>query len=111
MAIKIDLENIQTLTDFKRNAKEYVERVKSTKSPLVLTVNGKAEVVVHEARAFQELLNRLERMEEELRAMKLEALRTEVEIGIEQSERGEVAPLDIEAIKRKGRRRLAQKAR
>ena len=62
METRINLENIQTLTDFKRNAKEYVERVKTTKSPLILTVNGKAEVVVHEARAFQEMLDRLDRV-------------------------------------------------
>ncbi len=106
--VRINLENIQTLTDFKRNAKEYVERVKETKSPLVLTVNGKAEVVVHEARAFQEMLDRIEYPEEELRTLKLEVLRREVEIGIEQSDRGEVAPLNIEAIKREGRRHLAE---
>ncbi|MEH2064823.1 MAG: type II toxin-antitoxin system prevent-host-death family antitoxin [Nostoc sp.] len=55
MQIKINLENIQSLTDFKRNAKDYLEQIKFTKSPLVLTVNGKAEVVVHEAQAFQQI--------------------------------------------------------
>jgi len=42
----IELENIHSLSDFKRNAKEFIEQIKTTKSPLVLTVNDKAKVVV-----------------------------------------------------------------
>jgi prevent-host-death family protein len=113
MQIKISLENIQTLTDFKRNAKDYVERIKSTKSPLVLTVNGKAEVVVHEAQAFQDMINRLESAESELKALKLETLRREIAIGIEQLENGEYTEYDEESlpaffedIKARGRKRL-----
>jgi prevent-host-death family protein len=114
MSTKISLDNIQTLTDFKRNTKEYVERVKATKSPLVLTVNGKAEVVVHEAHAFQELLDQLERVEEELQAMKLELLRHDIGIGIKQLESGQFTEYNEESlsvffedIKAKGRKRLA----
>ena len=115
METRINLEDIQTLTDFKRNAKEYVERIKATKSPLVLTVNGKAEVVVHVARAFQEMMDRLERVEEELRTLKLEALRRDIAVGIEQLENGQYTEYDeetlsalFEEIKAKGRKRLAQ---
>ncbi len=114
METRINLEDIQTLTDFKRNAKEYVERIKATKSPLVLTVNGKAEVVVHEARAFQEMMDRLECVEEELRTLKLEALRRDIAVGIEQLENGQYTEYDQESlsalfvdIKAKGRKRLA----
>ena len=116
METRINLEDIQTLTDFKRNAKEYVERIKATKSPLVLTVNGKAEVVVHEARAFQEMMDRLERVEEELRTVKLEALRRDIAVGIEQLENGQYTEYDEESlsalfedIKARGLKRLAQK--
>lgn len=45
----INLENIHPLTDFKRNVKQFIEHIKTTKSPLVLTVNGKAEIVVQDA--------------------------------------------------------------
>ena len=114
METRINLEDIQTLTDFKRNTKEYVERIKATKSPLVLTVNGKAEVVVHEARAFQEMMDRLERVEEELRTLKLEALRRDIAVGIEQLENGQYTEYDEESlsalfedIKARGRKRLA----
>ncbi|MBW4633941.1 MAG: type II toxin-antitoxin system Phd/YefM family antitoxin [Iphinoe sp. HA4291-MV1] len=116
MSTRINLEDIQTLTDFKRNAKEYVERIKATKSPLVLTVNGKAEVVVHEAQAFQEMMDQLERLEEELRMLKLEALRREIGIGIEQLENGQYTEYDeeslsafLEDIKARGRKRLAER--
>ncbi len=64
-----------SLTDFKRNVKHFIERIKATKSPLVLTVNGRAEVVVQDASAFQEMIDKLERTEEELRQMKLESLK------------------------------------
>ncbi|MBD6619771.1 type II toxin-antitoxin system Phd/YefM family antitoxin [Komarekiella sp. 'clone 1'] len=74
----INLEQIHSLTDFKRNVKQFLERIKATKSPLVLTVNGKAEVVVQDASAFQEMIDRLERAEEELRQLKLEALQRDI---------------------------------
>ena len=32
----IELKNIHSLSDFKRNAKEFIEQIKTTKSPLVL---------------------------------------------------------------------------
>lgn len=115
MGIRINLENIQTLTDFKRNAKDYVERIKATKSPLVLTVNGKAEVVVHDAQAFQEIMARLQRVEEELRTLKLEALRREIVTGIGQLESGQYTEYNEESlsaffedIKARGRKRLPE---
>ncbi len=80
----------------------------------MLTVNGKAEVVVHEARAFQEMMDRLERVEEELRTLKLEALRRDIAVGIEQLENGQYTEYDEESlsalsedIKARGRKRLA----
>ena len=48
------------------------------------------------------------RMLEE-RDLRLADLRKEIAIGLEQAERGEVSPLDMEAIKAKGRRILAER--
>ena len=56
----IDLKNIHSLTDFNRNTKEYVQRLKETGEPEVLTVNGQAEVVVQSAVAYQKLLDAAE---------------------------------------------------
>lgn len=59
----INLKNIQSLTSFKRNTAELVERLKQTKSPLVLTVNGKAELVVIGAEEYEEMLQKIEQAE------------------------------------------------
>jgi prevent-host-death family protein len=55
--------DIRSLSDFKRNTSELLERLKKTGSPLVLTINGKAEVVVQAAGAYQEPLERVETIE------------------------------------------------
>jgi prevent-host-death family protein len=85
----IDLRNIHSLTDFKRNANAYVEQLQATQLPLVLTVNGKAAVVVQEAGAFQSLIDRIKSMETELHSFKLAQLRQDLGAGIEQLDRGQ----------------------
>ena len=47
--------DIQSLTDFKKNTSEFVEQLKRTGEPVVLTINGKAELVVQDAAAYQKL--------------------------------------------------------
>jgi PHD/YefM family antitoxin component YafN of YafNO toxin-antitoxin module len=60
----IDIANdIRSLSDFKRNTSEWLEHLKNTGNPLVLTINGKAEVVVQDADAYQQLLDRLDAVE------------------------------------------------
>ena len=83
----IDLRNIHSLTDFKRNANAYVEQLQATQLPLVLTVNGKAAVVVQEAGAFQSLVDRIKSMETELQSFKLAQLRQDLKSGVEELDR------------------------
>ncbi len=59
----IDLRQVRSLTEFLRNARDLVLELKETRTPLVLTVNGRAEVVVQDAASYQELLDRLHRAE------------------------------------------------
>jgi prevent-host-death family protein len=60
----LDIANdIRSLSDFKRNTSELLDRLKKTGNPLVLTINGKAEIVVQDAEAYQELLDRVETIE------------------------------------------------
>jgi len=60
----LDIANdIRSLSDFKRKTSELITRLKSTGDPLVLTINGRAEVVVQDAEAYQDLLDRLETIE------------------------------------------------
>jgi len=55
--------DIHSLTDFKRRTAVYIEQIKQTGHPLVLTLNGKAELVVQDAASYQKLLNMLDRVE------------------------------------------------
>ena len=59
----IDLNEVYSLTEFQRNAKQYVKRLRRTGKPQVLTVNGKAAVVVQDAAAYQRMLDEQERLE------------------------------------------------
>jgi prevent-host-death family protein len=56
-------EDIHPLTEFKRNTTGMVKQMKKTKRPVVLTVNGKAELVVQDANSYQRMLERLDRLE------------------------------------------------
>jgi PHD/YefM family antitoxin component YafN of YafNO toxin-antitoxin module len=53
----VKLKDIHSLTDFARNAKTHVKRLKKTGKPEVLTVNGEAEVVVQSASSYQQLVD------------------------------------------------------
>ncbi len=59
----LNLRNIHPLSEFQRGAKTFLERLKQTQLPMVLTVNGKAAVVVQDAESYQQLLDRMELLE------------------------------------------------
>ena len=73
------LQEIRSLSEFIRTAKASVKRLRKTGRPEVLTVNGKASIVVQDAAAYQTIMDELED------ARTRESIR--------QSERGEVLPL------------------
>ena len=74
--------DIHSLTDFLRNHKAHVKRLKETQAPEVLTVNGKAEVVVQDAVSYQLMLDRLHHME----------TIAAIQEGMASAERGELKP-------------------
>ena len=80
----IQLGDIHSLTDFQRNAREHIERLKQTGRPEVLTVNGKAEIVVQNAESYQKLLDAIDRAEA------IEGIRK----GLEQMDAGLGRPLE-----------------
>ena len=109
------LDNIQPLTVFRRRASDYIEQVRNTRKPMILTVNGVAAVVVQDAHTFQEMVDRLQQLEEELRQMKFLALKQEIAVGMEQLETGQFTDYDEEAlddlftnIKLSGRQKLVR---
>ncbi len=55
--------DIESLTHFKRNTTAVIEQLKATGEPLVLTVNGRAEVIVQDAAAYQRMLDIVDRAE------------------------------------------------
>lgn len=57
----IQLTDIHSLTDFQRNVKEHLKQMKRSGRPKVLTVNGKAELVVQDAKSYQKLLDLIDR--------------------------------------------------
>jgi prevent-host-death family protein len=55
--------DIQTLSTFKRQSTKFVKQVRATGEPLVLTINGKAALVVLDAANYQAMLEERERLE------------------------------------------------
>ena len=53
-------QDIHSMTTFKRNSLGLMKRLKKTGRPLVLTVKGKAEAVVLDAAAYQEIAEHLD---------------------------------------------------
>jgi PHD/YefM family antitoxin component YafN of YafNO toxin-antitoxin module len=78
----LDAREIHSLTDFLRNHKAHMTRLKKTHAPEVLTVNGKAEIVVQDAESYQGLLDRLHHME----------TLAAIQEGMASAERGELKP-------------------
>lgn len=78
----VNLENgIESLTNFKRQTADYLRQLHSSGEPMVLTVNGKAEVVVQDAAAYQRLVERAARTEREETVAAIRAGLADVEAG------------------------------
>jgi prevent-host-death family protein len=55
--------DIRTLSEFKRNTVRLVRQLKKTGEPIILTLNGKAEVVILDAASYGRVREALERLE------------------------------------------------
>ena len=80
--LMFDPSDINTLTDFQRNTKAFIGRLRQSGRPEVLTVNGRPALIVQDAAAFERMI------EEHYRAYLVEAGR----VGIEQMEAGKTRP-------------------
>ena len=90
--------DIQSLTDFKKNTSDFVKQLRQTGEPVVLTINGKAELVVQDAASYQKLRETAEE------ARILEGIRQ----GIEDMNAGRMISLD--EFKKHARRKHGIKA-
>lgn len=61
----IDLTDIYPITGFLRDHKSHLARLSASGRPEVLTINGKARVVVQDAVAYQKLVRIVEAIETE----------------------------------------------
>ena len=77
-------QDIHPLTDFKRKTSDFLRQLKETGNPVVLTINGKAELVVQDAASYQRLFDLAERLET------IQAVKE----GIASADRGEGRPVD-----------------
>lgn len=77
-------QDIHSLTDFKRKTPEFLRQLKETGHPVVLTINGKAELVVQDAASYQRLFDLAERLET------IQAVRE----SLASTDRGEGRPMD-----------------
>ncbi len=94
-------KDIHPLTDFKRNTPEFLRQLKETGNPLVLTINGKAELVVQDAASYQRLFDLAERLET------IQAVKE----GLASAARGEGTPMDdvFDALEKDLRRAKARR--
>jgi PHD/YefM family antitoxin component YafN of YafNO toxin-antitoxin module len=56
-------EEINSLSNFKRNTSDFIEQLKESGKPIILTINGKAELIVQDAASYQRLLEISEKLE------------------------------------------------
>lgn len=98
----IDISNdIHSLSDFKRNTGTFVSQMRRSGHPLVLTINGKAELVVQDAAAYQQLLDEID----ELQA--IEGIKS----GLADAEAGRVTELDDFASEFRKKNGLSSRSR
>ncbi len=76
--------DIHPLTDFKRNTAHFLSQLKETGQPVVLTINGKAELVVQDTASYQKLIELAERAE------RMEALQA----SLDDMRAGKVSPVE-----------------
>ena len=83
--------DIHSISDFKRKTPDFVKQLKKTGRPVVLTMNGRARVVVQDAESYQNMLDILERVKD------IDAIRE----GLADVERGNTMSLEAFDIEMK----------
>jgi prevent-host-death family protein len=84
MDTQIDVvRGVTNITGLRTKTKEIVERVRTSQRPMLVTAGGEAAVVILDARAYQEMVDRIEELEEleELEASEITRLAEEARRG------------------------------
>ena len=64
------MQDIQPLSSVRANLSTYIEQVKKTKRPLIVTQNGKSTAILMDVEIYEDLLDKMELMEELQKASK-----------------------------------------
>ncbi len=96
----LDIRHIQPLTDFLRNHKVHIARLKETRTPEVLTVNGKAEIIILDVESYQELTESYQYLQQRLQHVEILAAIRE---GLASAERGELKDAEQVFVEMKAR--------
>lgn len=54
------MNDVDSVSNFKRKTADYVRRLRRTGRPMILTVKGKARLVVQDAAAYQQMVEQAE---------------------------------------------------
>jgi len=57
------MKDIYPVSDFSRKPAEHIKRLKETGQPEILTVNGRAELVIQDAQSYEEMIDLLDTLE------------------------------------------------
>ena len=95
MTLMHQAQDIFSLTDFKQNTKEHLDRLHDSGRPEVLTVNGKAEAVVMAPQTYDRLVE-----------LALGDVKAKIALGLDQARAGQL--LDGQAALESRRRRRAE---
>lgn len=94
----LDMLKRYPLSEFQQNTDDFMVMLKESQQPIVLTIDGEDALVVEDAIAYQEKLDRLTVAEEQINELKLVALRRDIQVGIDQLENGQYIDYTEETI-------------
>jgi prevent-host-death family protein len=85
--------DMESLSEFRGTTSQFIRQLKASGQPIVLTVNGKAELVVQDAQSYEKLLELVDRLEA------IEAIRE----GLQDEAEGRVVSLEeaMELVRKK----------
>lgn len=86
-------QDTYSLTDFKQNAQEHLDRLRQTGRPEILTVNGKAQAVVMTPEAYDRLMDAA-----------LNEAKAKIAVGLHQAREGQLIDGDKALADRRMRR-------
>jgi len=61
-------QDIQPLSEFRKKASDFIDRIKNQKRPIILTQHGKSAAVLVDVAVYQRMIDKIDLMEELMEA-------------------------------------------